>query len=264
MKLFWKGIATVLFYAVSAGLLVYAAVRSLHFITATLPPDQALIGYLGLLATSGGMVVWLLIFLHKAEGLGQKITAGLMVVIDMIGEFSLFTFDTLYVSGENGITAAMSAEEIRMVVLGLSLLIALNIMATVIFHLVEPDNMKNMRESFVKDRLEDQALKLIEKRGEEIARDLAPTIAEQWAKDFEERFADMKALGLGKVKPKEEKSPIPAPPIFTGFPWLKSNGHKPQVKEPLNAEAPGLGELVNADRGQDGGPGDGPDRFRKN
>ena len=257
MKLFWKGIATVFFYAVSAGLLVYAAVRSLHFIQATLPPDQALIGYLGLLATSGGMIVWLLVFLHKAEGMGQKITAGLMTVIDLLGEFALFTFDTLYVSGEAGMTAAMSADEIRMVVLGLSLLIAMNIGATVVFHLVEPENMKNMRESFVRDRLEDQSLKLIEKKGEEIARDLAPKIAEQWATDFENRFADMQSLGFGKVngakKPQAEQK---APPLLSWLPLpgVSKNGHKNGHKNPTetyNLESPAPGSVGSADESED-------------
>jgi hypothetical protein len=197
MKLFWKGTAGVLFYVISGALLIYAASRSLDFINATLPQDQQIIGYLGLAATSGGMISWLMLFMYKAEGIGQKVTAGIMTVLDMLGEFALFTMDTLYQAGESGMTAQLAADEIRMVVLGLSGLIAVNILATILFHLLEPENIKRMRESFVRDQLEAQALKQIEKRGDEIAGRLAPQIAQQWADDFEARFADMKALGLG-------------------------------------------------------------------
>ncbi len=252
MKLFLKGIATVLFYVISGALLVYAASRSLDFISSTLPPGQQIIGYLALAATSGGMIAWLLVFLYKAEGLGQKITAGIMVAVDLLGEIVLFTFDTLYQSGASGMTAALLPEEIRAVILGMSALIGLNIIATVAFHLVDSENTRNMREAFVRDRLENEAMKHIERHGEEIARNLAPQLAEQWRKDFEARFSDMSALGLGTVnekkpritvlpaqpgpllisKPKEtpqEDAPTPDPlpvaaqPVMTGF---SNNGHK--------------------------------------
>jgi hypothetical protein len=110
-----------------------------------------------------------MVFLYKAQGTGQKITALVMTVVDLLGEGALFTFDTIYQTGASGMIEAMPAEEIRLVVLGLSGLIFLNILATVVFHLLEPENLKNMRKASVRDRLEDEALKLIEKRGEEIA-----------------------------------------------------------------------------------------------
>jgi len=217
MKLFWKSIATVLFYVISGALLVYAAARSLDFVTKTLPPGQAIIGYLALAATSGGMIAWLLVFMFKAEGLGQKVTAGIMVVVDMMGEFALFTMDTLYQTGQSGMTAKMLPEEIQMVILGMSGLIALNIMATVIFHLVDSDHMRTMREGFVKDKLENDALNLVEKRGNELAQTLAPQIAEQWAADFQARFSDMSALGLGTLKAK--KLPAPQEEAQDGLRW---------------------------------------------
>lgn len=211
MKTFQNGIANVLFYVIGAALMFYAASRSLHFITSTLSSQDKIIGYLALAATSGGMISWLLVFLHKADGLWQKITASLMVAIDLCGEIALFTFDTLYTTGKNGMTAALLPDEIRLVVLVLSGVIAMNILATVVFHVVEPENMRRMREGFVRDHLENEALKQIEKHGEEIARELAPALAQQWRKEFTARFSDLKSLGLGTIseKPKdEEKKPI--------------------------------------------------------
>lgn len=203
MKLFWQGIAKVLFYVISGALLIYAASRSLDFIGATLPPDQQIIGYLGLAATSGGMIAWLLLFLYSAEGTGQRVTAGIMVVLDMLGEFGLFTMDTLYQAGESGMTKQLTGDEIRLVVLALSALIAVNILATILYHLLEPENMKRMRESSVRDQLEAKTLKEIENRGDELAHRLAPQIAKQWADQFETRFADMQALGLGVASEKK-------------------------------------------------------------
>lgn len=219
MKTFQKGIAKVLFYVISGALLIYAASRSLDFIVSTLPGQDQFIGFLGLAATSGGMVSWLLVFLYSADGLGQKITAALMVAIDLLGEIALFTFDTLYRSGKNGLTAELAPDEIRLVVLMLSALIALNILATVVFHLVEPENMRRMRESFVRDHLENEALKQIEKHGEEIAHSLAPALAQQWRDDFEARFSDLRSLGLGTVNQLDEPRSAPKKqPRFSLFP----------------------------------------------
>lgn len=206
MKLFWKGVTSVLFYIISGSLLIYAASRSLDFITETLPSNQQIIGYLGLAATSGGMLVWLMLFMFKAEGIGQKVTAGIMTVLCMLGEFGLFTMDTLYQSGKTGMIESLTADEIRLVVLSLSALIAVNILATVLFHLLDVENLKQMRESFVRDQLEQKAMKQIEQRGEEIANRLAPQIAEQWAREFEARFSDMQSLGLGVVQPHKAKA----------------------------------------------------------
>lgn len=214
MKLFWKGTANVLFYVISGALLIYAASRSLDFITATLSPDQRIIGYLGLAATSGGMIAWLLLFLYGAEGIGQRVASGIMTVLCMLGEFGLFTMDTLYRSGESGMTAKLTADEIKLVVLALSVLIAVNILATVLYHLMNPENMKRMRESSVRDQLEAKTLAEIERRGDDLASKLAPQIAKEWADQFENRFADMQSLGLGAskekpIKPAEKQRTMP-------------------------------------------------------
>ena len=213
MKLFWRSVATVLFYVIAGMLLIYAASRSLDFILKTLPSDQQTIGFLALAATSGGMIAWLLVFLYKADGIGQKVTAAIMVGVDLIGEFALFTMDTLYQSGQSGMIQQLLPEEIRSVILGMSALIAINIVATVAFHLVDSENMRNMREAFIKDRLENEALKQIEKHGEEIARSLAPQLAEEWRRDFEARFSDMRALGLGNIRRADDR---PAPILALG------------------------------------------------
>jgi hypothetical protein len=239
MKHLYKGIAVVLFYVIAAALLAYAASRSLDFITKTLPPEQQAIGYLALAATSGGAIAWLMVFLYAAKGTGQKVTAALMVGIDLAGEFALFTFDTLLTSGQNGITATLPPEDVQMVIVGLSALIAANILATFAYHITEPENARDMREAAVREDLENKALKLIEKRGEEIAQDLAPKLAEQWAKDFENRFSDLRALGLGR----QEAEPLPpAPKPAWQLPWTKKPEAKPNAQaveaEPTEAAAP--------------------------
>ncbi|HUI89337.1 MAG TPA: hypothetical protein VLX61_11510, partial [Anaerolineales bacterium] len=180
MKNFWKGIAKVLFYVIGSALLIYSSSRSLDFIWSTLPGNQQIVGILGLAATSGGMITWLMLFMYHSEGLGQKVTAGLMVAIDMAGEIGLFTADTLYRSAQAGMIAALTQDEIRSVIIALSALIAINIISMVAYHLLDSANLRNMREAFVRDQLEAKALEEIERRGDQLAQQLAPELAAQW------------------------------------------------------------------------------------
>jgi hypothetical protein len=253
MKGFWKGISYVLFYVIAASLLVYAASRSLDFIMSTLPGNQQVIGFLGLAATSGGMIAWLMLFMHHADGIGQKITSGLMVFIDMAGEIGLFTMDTLFRSGQSGMITSLTKDEIQTVIIGLSLLIAINIVATVAYHLLDNTNLRNMREGLVRNQLEAKALDEIEKRGEQLAHELAPKLAEQWVKEFEQRFSDFRSLGFGsslnakqpeaKAKPANDKSttliPYPILPPDQTMPMMapseavvRGNGHSGNNPDP--------------------------------
>src|SRR5512134_264171 len=108
MKALFKFVALVAFFVIGGGLLMYAASRSLDFVQSTLPTEDQVLGYFALLATSGGMIGWLLVFLYRADGIIQRGTALLMVLIDFAGEAALFTMDTLDRSGENGLVSEMS------------------------------------------------------------------------------------------------------------------------------------------------------------
>ncbi len=144
-------LSRIAFYFLAVGLLIYAASRSLDFIQATLPPGQQILGFLGLLATSGGALCWMAIYLFAAMSDVKRAIAVLGVAMDLLGEIALFTMDTLYRSGQEGMIAQLSQDEIRMVIIGLSGLIALNIVAIFAFHLMdstpaaEPQRVKEIK-----------------------------------------------------------------------------------------------------------------------
>ena len=69
-----------------------------------------------------------------------------MVLIDFAGEAALFTMDTLYRSAENGLVSQMTQSEIRIVIPGMSALIALNIFATIVFGLGRMEVLKEIDE----------------------------------------------------------------------------------------------------------------------
>jgi hypothetical protein len=256
MKALLKFVALVAFFVIGGGLLIYAASRSLDFVQTTLPSKDQALGYFALLATSGGMVGWLLVFLYRTDGILQRGTALLMVLIDFTGEAALFTMDTLYRSGENGLVGKMTPDEIRTVILGMSALIALNIFATIVFELGNMEVLKEIAEGAARDIVMFKALAQIEKDSQNVAEEMVPQIVGQWRGNFRSAYGTADKLGIGQYQiqeqPSAEKKPArtfslwplrrngkpPAPAIETELvpteAHLKGNGNgsKPQGENP--------------------------------
>lgn len=166
--------------AIGAILLVYSASRSLHFIALTLPADRQILAYVALLALDGGMIGWMWAYLRGSKNTWQRAIALIMVVIDFFGAVAIFTFDTLYVTGEAGLTSVLSESAIQTSVLALSIVIALNIGATVAHHMLDPDSLRRQAEEAARAEIEDQALQLIQQNSKQLAAKIAPQVANAW------------------------------------------------------------------------------------
>jgi hypothetical protein len=248
MKSLLKFVALVAFFVIGGGLLVYAASRSLDFVQTTLPAQDQVLGYFALLATSGGMIGWLLVFLYRADGIIQRGTALLMVLIDFAGEAALFTMDTLYRSGENGLVAEMTQSEIRTVILAMSALIALNIFATIVFELGKMDVLKEIAEGAARDIVMFRALAQIEKDSERVADEMVPEIVGQWRGNFRSAFGSADQLGLGQYQTQDHLLSDYRPQrSLSLFPWKRNRkkGTTEPEKEvevlPVDARANGNG-----------------------
>lgn len=160
-------------------LLIYSATRSLDFISLTLPPDKQILAWFGLAALDGGLIAWTLAYLHGAKGWQRPIAFG-MVVIDLLGVIAMFTLDTLYNAGANGVTVSLLPEEIYYAVLALSGVIGLNIAATVATHLMAPDALRAQAEEEADDKIETATLEQITKNADTLAAELAPIVAADW------------------------------------------------------------------------------------
>lgn len=160
-------------------LLIYSATRSLDFISLTLPPDKQILAWFGLAALDGGLIAWTLAYLHGAKG-WQRPIAFAMVVIDLIGVITMFTLDTLYNAGTNGLTVSLTEQEIKWAVIGLSAVIGLNIAATVANHLMSPDALRQQAEEEADDKIETATLEQIVKNADALAAEVAPIIANDW------------------------------------------------------------------------------------
>ena len=131
-------IAQVGFYLLSGGLLAYAATRTFDFVSSTMPSDKQELGYLFLLSTGVGALIWLMVLLHMAQGSKQRGIAFMMGIIDLGGEMMLVYADTMRVAGDNGQALKMSASDMKIFIVGSVVLMSINIMAAYAFKLFDP------------------------------------------------------------------------------------------------------------------------------
>ena len=195
-----KWLVKVFFFIMSGAFVVYEAMRSLNFIQATLSADDQVLGYLALFGTCIGGLVWLGVFLHESKGVPQKGIAVGMTLLDTFGGIGLFMFETFRVSGENGLTKALEAGEIRQTILAMSALIGANILALVFFHIAEPDNLARLDQHFTDWKIEQAILKAKREKADAIAGDIAQREAdayaiEQRAKDRSDKALDERTAG---------------------------------------------------------------------
>lgn len=165
--------------ALAVLLLIYSATRSLDFISLTLPPNRQILAWFGLAALDGGLIAWTLAYLHGAKGWQRPIAFG-MVIVDLLGAIGMFTLDTLYNSGANGMTVTLTQEEIFYAVLALSGVIGLNIAATVATHLMSPEALKQQAEEEADDKIETATLEKITQNADTLAAEVAPIVAADW------------------------------------------------------------------------------------
>jgi hypothetical protein len=237
------GILTAL--VLGAVLLVYSASRSLDFIRLTLPADRAILAYFGLAALDGGLVAWLLSYLYASRG-WQRVIAFVMVIVDLLGAVAMFTLDTLYNTGKAGMTTALTADQLETAVLALSGIIALNIAATVAHHMTDPDQLKAQAEEEAFDKVESATLKQISKNADQLAAQLAPTMAADWMRNTQARY--MAQLGTGKIPTLLEGKAEDVTPTAPVYMPILAEQPKPKA-QPLNIGALWAG-LFNAATGK--------------
>jgi len=209
-----KKIGVLLVTILGGALLVYSATRSLDFIELTLPADRKILAYFGLAALDGGLVAWLLSYLNGSRGAWQRAISILMVIVDTLGAIAMFTFDTLYNTGKNGMTEAMTPEAMTNAVLALSGIIALNIIATIAHHITDPDKLREQAEEEAFAKVEDATLKQISKNADSLAAQLAPVMAADWQTQTQAKYLSYVGTGTRPTIDATARDVTPALPIL--------------------------------------------------
>lgn len=129
-----KFIATLAFYVLIGGLLIYAASRTLHFVQAVMA--NSLWGYLFLFATGVGSVIWAYVYLSYAQGAKQRAIAFVMGIVDILGELALVYADTIYVGDKAGLVT-MAPDEMNLFITISVAIVGVNIFAGYMFKLFD-------------------------------------------------------------------------------------------------------------------------------
>lgn len=172
-----KFIAQVGFYGLALGLMAYAAMRTLDFVQGTMPLEKQFWGYLFLLSTGVGAIIWLMVYLWLAEGAKQRGLAFMMGIIDLLGEMFMVYADTVRVSADNG-QLTMSQTDLQTFIMGSVAVIAVNIVAAYAFHLFDPKAERDSQARDLVDEVTDSAMKSLQtpQAKQSMIDELAPTL----------------------------------------------------------------------------------------
>jgi hypothetical protein len=191
-----KALGSILATGLGLLLLVYTASRSFDFIAQTLDPSRAILAYFALAALDGGLLAWLLNYMHGARGGMQRAISIIMVLVDFTGIAVFFTLDTLLDTGKAGMTVALDPASIQTAVFALSVVIAANIGAVVMHHLSDPETRRRMAEEEAQGKITEATLKRLDENSDSLAAQLAPILAKDWMEEI--RARNTSTLKLGK------------------------------------------------------------------
>lgn len=136
-----RPIAMTAFFVFAVALIVWTSSLTVSFIQQALPHSGRFTPYFGLVLFDGGMIVWLFVFIFYAQGMGQRVTAFLICLIDFIGVGLLGIAEILL--GGQEITQAPEMLG-SFAVWGIGIWTILNVGAGILFHLNDPEAKKQM------------------------------------------------------------------------------------------------------------------------
>lgn len=108
-----KGLGYIGLGLLTIGVLLFLGKHSLNFFTLTFRGGDELFAWVGLLLTSVGAISWMIVFKWLAETNIQRLTALLMTVVALLGEFVTASFD-IYINGLQVENFQFTPDEIRM------------------------------------------------------------------------------------------------------------------------------------------------------
>ncbi|MCC7188788.1 MAG: hypothetical protein IT312_08605 [Anaerolineales bacterium] len=171
-----KFLASVGFYVLVGGLLFYAASRTLHFVQNVMA--ESIWGYLFLLSTGGGALIWLFVYLSLAQGAKQRAVSFAMGLLDLLGELALVYADTIFVGNEAGLVT-MTQDEMKTFVIVSVAIVGLNIFAGYMFKLWDLKAEQDQQAQDLVDHVTSETIKQLNtpEAKRQMANDLAPVLS---------------------------------------------------------------------------------------
>lgn len=238
-----KFLASVGFYVLVGGLLFYAASRTLHFVQNVMA--ESIWGYLFLLSTGGGALIWLFVYLSLAQGAKQRAISFAMGLLDLVGELALVYADTIYVGNQAGLVT-MTDDEMKTFVIISVAIVGLNIFAGYMFKLWDLKAEQDQQAQDLVDHVTDATMKQLNtpEAKAQMVNDLMPVLQESikgrvqaaiYERASANQVMDARAVGWpldGGATKKEITLPLAFMPADakTGGLWMQSVTQKDGTK----------------------------------
>ena len=196
--------AKIVLWGLVLGMLVFTAIRTLHFLMATFPPGQGYVAFLALAAFDMGVLGWTYFATNSAEGVAQRTLSYGMIFVCAAGVILTTVGDMIDVSAQNHLTQAPDWW-FTAALWGVILVIVLNVLAGILVHLLDPKHQRHLAQETARDAIHQAALAGIRKRAGEIA----PRIAERVVTAWEDQVVQEMT---GHLPPRSTPPALPAAP----------------------------------------------------
>jgi|SRR5579884_95594 hypothetical protein len=173
--------AKILLWGLILAMLGFTCVRTLHFLMLTFPPDQQYIAYLALAAFDLGTLLWFYYATNAAEGAAQRAVAYGMIFVCCAGVIITTIADMLMVSASNGLTNKLPPDVATVALWAVMIVIALNVIAGIVVHLVDPKHQRHMAQERARDKIHTATLAAIEAEADDIAPQIAAAVRRHWS-----------------------------------------------------------------------------------
>ena len=174
MKDLSKGFARVLFWFVGAAVIAWTS-RMTYTLLNELLPDLLYSGLFGLVLYEVGMMAWLYMFINGSEGQGQRITAILLTVFDLLG-VGLVSMVKLFISGQE---LAQTPEGLPTLALWVVVISTFaNLSGIVIYHLLDPQAQEQIAIQAQKDKLRARTLETFSQKIDQVADGVSDDLAD--------------------------------------------------------------------------------------
>ncbi len=179
-----SGLGDILLILVNAGALVYAAARSWHVISSSLPPEMIIFGVVALCVTEVALVGWELYYLSAAKTAVQKGIALLMFLAQLAVTGALVAGDTWMV-----LDPTNAPEYIKLAVLwAVPAILVANMAALFGVHAADPDAQLAQAKRDVQQAIHSQTVNQLRESAASIAAQVSGTGARHYADETMAEF----------------------------------------------------------------------------
>jgi len=209
MKSVLATVTKFLFYVFCIVIFGWTASLTLDFVSTVLPNDT-IQQYAALAVFDAGALIWLLVFLFKAQGLGQRAISLIMTIADLIG-VGVMTIAALFLSGQQYTQVPASLGEIALWTIAISTFA--NVAMAYAFHITEPSASEEITRGVAADKVKAQALKYLETSldeiGAQVGAELGETLKAEALRSLGVRDANRFAIPASFMPPKEHQEAQP-------------------------------------------------------